>query len=166
VASYENASLKYFYIDRADEAIGLDFIGLVKLFGAPSYASGDLSVDYDVGERTSWRFTFKRVNDSLVVDRKEEKRSYYGMIDEGSARRVSASIFDGARDYQSINTIIRRYGRPTNYIGTSRAFGYILEDGSYATCRSMPWNEVYDRGQMGYLVWDFKIQKEMPSDWH
>ncbi len=33
-------------------------------------------------------------------------------------------------------------------------------------CRSMPWNEVYDRGQMGYLVWDFEIQKEMPSDWH
>jgi len=166
VASYESASLRYFDADRADEAVGLDFAGLVKLFGAPSYASGDLSVDYNIGKTMGYRFTFKRENNILIVESSEEIYAYLAMIDEGSARRVSASIFDGARDYQSINTIIRKYGRPTNYIDTTRAFGYILEDGSYATCRSMPWNETFDRGQLGYLVWDFKIQKEMPDRWN
>ena len=88
---------------------------------------------------------------------------WIGYSDEAKTSMIDKGLNYMTMDLENRNgTIPNPVGSTLNTENSTR----FLEDGSYATCRSMPWNEVYDRGQMGYLVWDFKIQKEMPSDWH
>ena len=119
--------------EKAKEAVGLNFVDLVKRFGCPTYIASkgaNTKIDY-ITDRRGTRFTLDKNYSVSGV----EKASYYDLLGKGNSK-VPVSFVDDVKTYTPFSKIVEKYGFPQGTSGSGTIYYvYYLEDGRYVELR-------------------------------
>ncbi len=135
---------------KVNEAIGLDFKGLVRKYGCPAFLSenNQEGVDYIYGTR-AFRFLFTSGKVSSV----SELSLYSALVAKDKNKVISVSDVSSFPVKASIASIIKRFGRPTFELGTSvPGFAYRLDSGKFLKFLMVGYSCKFDYLQRGFYV--------------
>ena len=119
--------------EKAKEAVGLNFVDLVKRFGCPTYIASkgaNTKIDY-ITDRRGTRFTLDENYSVSGV----ERAPHYDLLGKGNSK-VPVSFIDDVKTYTPFSKIVEKYGFPQGMTGSGTTYYvYYLEDGRYVTLR-------------------------------
>ncbi len=150
LSSHEEIPFVLFDGGKANEAVGLDFKGLIQKYGSPAFLSenGQEGVDYIYGNR-AYRFLFS----ANAVSAVSELSINSALVGEDENKMLSASDASSFPSKASIGTIIKRFGKPTFDLKTSvPSFAYRLENGKYLKFLMVSYSCRFDYLQRGFYV--------------
>ena len=150
LSSHEEIPFVLFDGGKANEAVGLDFKGLIQKYGCPAFLSEDNQegVDYIYGNR-AYRFAFS----ANAVSAVSELSINSALVVEDENKMLSASDASAFPSKASIGTIIKKFGKPT--FGFNRSvpsFAYRLENGKYLKFLMVSYSCRFDYLQRGFYV--------------